>query len=239
MASSNPPPLPRRRGSQTSGVKSTSTRRLAQESWSHGTSETARTSTHLEASLKTPKSSPLQPPSNCVVDCSGLRYDASEHEVERRSSHVSVSESGTMEFSCARIEAFLQDYFEDMSSMEGSRRTSWELFFSKYCVPDYVFIRPSGNPVGKQGLIDMFVHDCAISAASLVSLDNVTVLAGNKSAIALFTADQVFTYRGKHNEDRAVFTCVLELQNDELKIVHEHRTAGKVIPKETRWSTQE
>ena len=155
------------------------------------------------------------------------------------SASVSVNSLSTnTKITDAKIRAFLHDYYEDYNSMDGCIPESWDIFFSKYFVPDFQWIRPSGNPIGKEGLISMFTKDIQIVSVSLVSIDNIKILAGQQSAVAIFTADQTFSYKGKRNEDRAVSTGVMEMQGDDIKMVQEHRTSGKPIPRETRWATQ-
>lgn len=163
--------------------------------------------------------------------------DAGKGQVGRGGASVNSLSSNTR-IKDTKIRAFLHDYYEDFNSMEGCIPESWDIFFSKYFVPDFQWIRPSGNPIGKEGLISMFTNDIQIISVSLVSIDNITILAGQQSAVVTFTADQAFCYQGKRNEDRAVSTGVMEMQGDEIKLVQEHRTSGKPIPRETRWATQ-
>ena len=139
-----------------------------------------------------------------------------------------------------RVRAFMVDYYDDFNSI-GQSSECLETFFNHYCIPQIRWMRPSGNPINYSGLIHLFTEDLQIENYLLVSVDSIQIVAGGLAAIVTVTADQIFTYRGIPNSDRAVISSVLEVVNNgrEIKIVHEHRTTGRPIPKETRWSTTE
>lgn len=235
MASSDPPSLPCRRNSQIFNGTEDRPGPFSNQNSSHSlnTTVTARTSTNLHSSRDTKTPGPLHSRSDFRFDESPSISSSSR---EQRVGRLSMTENASSGLNQPRIRAFLEDYYDDLGTMATDSRSSWTLFFEKYCVPDFQWIRPTGNPIDQEGLIDMFLNDIRIHSGALVSLDSVVVLEGGKSAVALYTADQIFTYKGTENKDRTVISCVLELRNDEIKIVHEHRSAGKMIPKETRWS---
>lgn len=137
----------------------------------------------------------------------------------------------------AGVRAFLTDYYEDYGSTGESGLEAWCLFFERYFSPNYVHVRPSGNPIDSLGLAKMFSTDVKCLSISLVSIDAITIMASRRGAVVLYTTDQIFIYKGILNQDRAIVTCIMEYQGDELKIIHEHRTEGTPIPKESRWSS--
>lgn len=140
----------------------------------------------------------------------------------------------------ARIRCHLSDFIEDIDSLKGrGTEDAWKLLFDKYISDDYVLVRPSGNPAERNYMVKLWTVDIQLVSRKLVSIDNIQMLAGGKVAVVLYTADHIFLYKGTYNEDRAVLSCVMELQGDAVKIVHEHRTRGIPIPKETRWSSSE
>jgi hypothetical protein len=99
-------------------------------------------------------------------------------------------------------------------------------------------IRPSGNPIGVKALVKLMTEDVVCENITLVSIENINIIAAGQAAVVVFTTDQSFTFKGVYNADRAVMTCVMHVVDGrEIKIVHEHRTVGRPIPKETRWST--
>lgn len=135
----------------------------------------------------------------------------------------------------ARVRTFLQDFYEDFGSLHIRSYETWSLFFKEYFSEDYIFIRPSGNPVSRDEKLRMHTGDIKPLQLTLVSIDSTTVIASGLAAVVVYTVDQVFDFKGTINEDRAVYSCVIEQRGGEIKIVHEHRTSGRPIPKETRW----
>jgi hypothetical protein len=135
-----------------------------------------------------------------------------------------------------KVRVFLQECYDDYDSIGESGFEAWCQYFERYFSPEYVFVRPSGNPIGGLALAKMFSTDVRVIGCTLVSIDAITIMETGQSAVVLYTTDQVFSYKGTLNEDRAVISCIMENYGDELKIVHEQRTSGIPIPKETRWS---
>jgi hypothetical protein len=76
-----------------------------------------------------------------------------------------------------------------------------------------------------------------MQTVALVSVDSVHILAGGIAAVAVFTADQRFFYLGTESHDRTVYTVMMEEMNGVPKIVHEQRTKGQPIPKDSRWQS--
>ena len=132
----------------------------------------------------------------------------------------------------------LTDFYEDYGGLctRDASREVWNCLLGKYRSEKYQLIRPSGNPIDSGSLIKMFTSaDMKVRRIALVSVDSVLVLNGGYTAVAVYTYDQEFCFKGNENADRAVLSCVLEVQDGEIKIVHEHRTNGRPIPKESRW----
>jgi hypothetical protein len=135
------------------------------------------------------------------------------------------------------IRAHLRDFYDDLNSnIESKLVDVWHAFYEKYHTSQYIMIRPSGNPLKSQGFADMFCsEDIKLLGFSLVSVDTVRIIAEGKGAVATYTVDQRFMYKGTLNEDRVILTCVLEEVDGDIKIAFEHRTTGQPIPKKTRW----
>jgi hypothetical protein len=149
-------------------------------------------------------------------------------------SHLALTEE--------RVRAFMVDYYDDYDSIKeaNSKKPCWEIFFRQYCSENLKWIRPSGNPIGMEALVKLFTEDVILEKITLVSIENINIIAAGQAAVVVFTTDQSFTFKGVYNADRAVITCVIHVVNGrEIKIVHEHRTVGRPIPKETRWSSTE
>ena len=69
-----------------------------------------------------------------------------------------------------------------------------------------MFIRPSGNPLDIDGYKAMVsAEDVTGYSSKLVSIDSVRIIAEGKVAIATYTADQYFNYKGKQMTRRSYF----------------------------------
>jgi hypothetical protein len=136
------------------------------------------------------------------------------------------------------IKAHLHDIYDDLDSNKSHKIPDiWRALYEKYHTPRYVLIRPSGNPLTSEGFVHMHCsQDVEVIGMILISVDSIQLIAGGAAAVATYTVDQKFTYKGTLNEDRCVVTCVLEEYNGDIKIGHEHRTTGQPIPKQTRWN---
>ena len=145
-----------------------------------------------------------------------------------------------------RVRSFMVDYYEDFDTIFKTHRDSnsltktkcFEAFCDQYYTPDFVFIRPSGNPLSKTQFIAVNSEDIVGIDIRLVSIESIQILNNHGCcAIVVYTADQVFEYKGQPNSDRTVITTVLTMDpvTGESKIAHEHRCPGKPIPKATRW----
>lgn len=146
----------------------------------------------------------------------------------------------------ARVRSFMTDYYEDFASIIqpddlDTRRECLTAFAEHYWTPDVCWMRPSGNPCGKEGLIKMMAEDVIMLGAALVSIDSIQLLAAGMAAVVVFTVDQEFEYKGSPESDRAIISAVLHMENDGregiIRIGHEHRCSGKPIPKATRWES--
>jgi hypothetical protein len=251
MSEKKAPSLPRRRRSRNS-LTSEQSDHQSYVSVPEHTGHTVTRTVDLTPSTRSPATvsrGPLTPPNSRTIGESQSgsikswdRLGSSLNENQLASKLEAMSHSENRRSSVLtdiKIRAFLEDYFEDYCSIGEGGFEAWSLFFQRYRSPDYLFIRPSGNPIDSLGLANLLSTDIKVAKYILVSIESVTIMKSKRAAIVMYTADQVFSYRGTMNEDRAVFSCVLEYRGDEIKIIHEHRTSGKPIPKETRWSSIE
>jgi hypothetical protein len=220
-----PPSLPRRRRSQNSNTSEQS----GNQSFMSAQEDTRRTaeltlSTHSPATLAGSQNLGVSQSNSNQSSRGRLGHPLSEKQL---ASKLVMTEE--------KVRAFLEDYFEDYGSIGEGGFEAWSLFFQRYSSPDYLFVRPSGNPIDSFGLANILSTDLKVDKYILVSIDDISIMQTRRSAIVLYTADQIFSYKGTLNEDRAVISCVMEYRGDEIKIIHEHRTSGKPIPRETRW----
>ena len=138
------------------------------------------------------------------------------------------------------VRAFLTDYYDDLKTLPGTlSRECWRAFYDKNHSPNYKHIRSSGNLINSEGLVTLFTSgDVTLHDTSLISIDTITILGGNsRSAVATITIDQELTSFGMQSMERSVVSCVLEMCQGSVRLAHEHRSKGRPIPKETRWSS--
>lgn len=137
------------------------------------------------------------------------------------------------------IRAFLVDYYADYDALkEPQTIDSVTCFAEKYYRPDFVFVRPSGNPASREEVITALHKSMRMIGYHLLSIDSITLLAAQKAAVVTHSCEHFFEYKGIPAEDRATMTTVLELTGGEIKIVHEHRSKGLTLPKESRWKSE-
>jgi len=137
------------------------------------------------------------------------------------------------------VRAFLHDYYADYDALkEPQTLDSIRCFGEKYYRSDFQFVRPSGNPIDREGIIMGLFEDLKVLSYELVSIDSISLISSGKAAVVVYTCEHIFEYKGILAEDRGVMTGVLELTGGEVKIVHEHRSSGKPLPKETRWQSE-
>ena len=143
-----------------------------------------------------------------------------------------------------QVRTYLKDYYEDFDSIFRHGKSSlpiWESFFQQYYTKDILWVRSSSNTLKGDELAHHFANDIEGIRMQLVSIDNIQLL--GQSAVVVFTADQEFKYRGTPVSDRTVLTMVLYASMEEglqrIRIAHEHRCAGKPIPKDTRWDSSD
>jgi Protein of unknown function (DUF3804) len=148
-----------------------------------------------------------------------------------------------------RIRSFMVDYYEDFNSIfqanEGSalekRKECLNAFMEQYFTPDFCFVRSSGNPLNREEFVAQCAEDIEVISVSLVNIDSIQLLAGGMVAVVVYTADQVYRYKGTPNSDRATISAVvhsvIDDQGAKIRIGHEQRSVGKPIPKVTRWDS--
>lgn len=242
MSERKPPSVPRRKRSQVSNASAQSGDRSNQEETYHTEAMTPSPRSSISRCPATPANSrSLGESSPCdsvqSSRASNLSHPLNEQQLASKLDAIALNAKNCL--TEEKVRAFLEDCFEDYDSIGDSGFEAWALFFERYYSPDYLFIRPSGNPIDSVGLAFQFSTDTKVMSSKLVSIESITIMQTGRSAVALYTADQVFVYKGTLNEDRTIVTCVMEFRGDEIKIIHEHRTSGRPIPKETRWSSIE
>lgn len=240
----NPPSLPRRKRSTVSdrSYSDHTAFQSAHSSLHDSTWRTVELTPFSTPTMTTPVDSRRRASSTTSFDSGGVLSHPPLHEKNSfsRSEHDKSTESTRANnLTEAKIHAFFNDWFEDFDSICGKGFEACSLFLERYYSANYKFVRPSGNPLDRTGFATMLTVDTIVSSVKLVSIDSIHIMENRRSAVIMYTTDQVFTYKGITNEDRAIISCVVEAFNGEIKVIHEHRTTGRPIPKETRWASIE
>jgi len=105
----------------------------------------------------------------------------------------------------------------------------FDAYWDRYWAPGSILIRPSGNPLDRDGWSGMMGSEgVEFISSELVSIDTVNILSCGKAAVVTYTNHDVFTYEGTANDDIAKFTVVLSKKDDGSWIqVHAHRSTGQ------------
>ena len=94
---------------------------------------------------------------------------------------------------------------------------------------DIVIVRPSGNPLTKEGWGNMLNSDDVVAKGS--KLLNIHVIEGSEvgdMCYACYTTHSKFTYKGTENDDVAVFVVIFRKGNDnKWKMHYMQRSTGR------------
>ena len=111
---------------------------------------------------------------------------------------------------------------------EAFTRDRFDEFWNKFYQPDTEFIRPSGNPLDREGFAAMFANDDISEYTSqFVDVNSAKLRAGGQIAVATCTQREMFKYKGTPNDDLAKFSYVLEKGAQGWRVVHAHRATGQ------------
>ena len=91
---------------------------------------------------------------------------------------------------------------------------------SSFLIPnvteDFLSVRPSGNPISAKGLVGMFnSKDLVADSSALVKTHKIEIF--GDMTYAIFTLNEIFSYKGNQNKDLSTFTCIFKNQNDTWK----------------------
>ena len=100
-------------------------------------------------------------------------------------------------------------------------------FFMKNTTPDFLFIRPSGNPINAKGLADMYSSgDIELETSEITKVHRFEFY-GENTAICVFTLDSKFIYKGTHNDDLTTVTSIFKKLDSVWKISWMQRSSGQ------------
>ena len=98
-------------------------------------------------------------------------------------------------------------------------------FFLDNATPDFLFIRPSGNPIDAKGFEQMITDDIVQEKAEITKIHRLEFLSEN-IVMCIFTLGSKFTYKGTANDDLPTVTSIFKKVNNVWKIHCMQRSKG-------------
>tara|TARA_B100000700_G_C14927477_1_gene800217 strand:- start:132 stop:524 length:393 start_codon:yes stop_codon:yes gene_type:complete len=117
---------------------------------------------------------------------------------------------------------------EILSLLEAFASTErMESFFVNNATPDFLFIRPSGNPIDAEGFQKMWYSgDLVLESAEITKVHRFELL-GADAAMCVFTLGSKFTYKGTQNDDLPTVTSIFKKDNSQWKVAWMQRSSGQ------------
>ena len=98
-------------------------------------------------------------------------------------------------------------------------------FFVDNATPDFLFIRPSGNPIDAEGFEKIISSDIVQEKAELTKIHRFESLSEN-IIMCIFTLGSKFTYKGTPNDDLPTVTSIFKKVDNIWKIYWMSRSTG-------------
>ena len=98
-------------------------------------------------------------------------------------------------------------------------------FFIHNATSDFLFIRPSGNPINAEGFEKMISGDVVQEKAEITKIHRLEFLSDNVS-LCIFTLGSKFTYKGTPNDDLPTITSIFKKVDNVWKIHWMQRSTG-------------
>ena len=98
-------------------------------------------------------------------------------------------------------------------------------FFIDNATQDFLFIRPSGNPIDARGFEKMITSDIVQEKAEITKIHRLEFLSEN-IVMCIFTLGAKFTYKGVPNDDLPTVTSIFKKVNNIWKIHWMQRSTG-------------
>ena len=100
---------------------------------------------------------------------------------------------------------------------------------SSFLIPnvteDFLAVRPSGNPISAKELVGMFDNkDLVAESSELVKKHKIEI--SGEIAYAVFTLNEIFSFKGNPNKDLATYTCIFKNENGLWKYSWMQRSQG-------------
>ena len=98
-------------------------------------------------------------------------------------------------------------------------------FFVNNATSDFLFIRPSGNPINAEGFEKMISGDVIQEKAEITKIHRFEFLSEN-IVICIFTLGSKFIYKGVPNDDLPTVTSIFKKVDNVWKIYWMQRSTG-------------
>ena len=98
-------------------------------------------------------------------------------------------------------------------------------FFVDNATPDFLFIRPSGNPIDAKGFEQMITDEIVQEKAEITKIHRFEFLSEN-IVMCIFTLGSKFSYKGTPNDDLPTVTSIFKKVNNIWKIHWMQRSTG-------------
>ena len=100
---------------------------------------------------------------------------------------------------------------------------------SSFLIPnvteDFLAVRPSGNPISAKNLVGMFdSKDLEAESSELIRIHKIEIF--SEIAYAVFTLNEIFSFKGNQNKDLSTYTCIFKNENDLWKYSWMQRSQG-------------
>ena len=107
---------------------------------------------------------------------------------------------------------------------------AWQKFWFQYHTPDFLFIRPSGNPLNLEGVMKQLSKgEITNYEEDVIMVDSIKLLGEQSTAVIVYRSETRFSYLGKTVEDTRTNTIVLVWHDGKPKITSIQRSMGKDI----------
>ena len=100
---------------------------------------------------------------------------------------------------------------------------------SSFLIPnsteDFLAVRPSGNAISAKKLVGMFdSKDLIAESSELVKTHKIEIF--SEIAYAVFTLNEIFSFKGNQNKDLSTYTCIFRNENGLWKYCWMQRSQG-------------
>lgn len=107
---------------------------------------------------------------------------------------------------------------------------AWQAFWFGNHTPDFLLIRPSGNPLNLKGLMKQLSKgEITNYEEDVIMVDSIKLLGDNAIAVIVYRSETRFLFQGNKVEDTRTNTIVLVWHEGRPKITSVQRSMGKDI----------